>query len=48
MICRPYIRTRDGRIIYARDYGKKAFCFEEKQKTKTPSKEEVLADSKVE
>lgn len=24
-IFRPWIRTKDGRIIYARDYGKRAF-----------------------
>lgn len=27
-ICRPYIRLQDGKTIYARDYGLKAFCFE--------------------
>jgi len=26
MICRPYITVK-GRRLYARDYGKKAFCF---------------------
>ncbi len=26
MICRPYI-TVDGQKIWAKDYGKKAFCF---------------------
>jgi len=24
-IFRPWIRTRDGRVIYARNYGKRAF-----------------------
>lgn len=27
-ICRPYITTRDGRRIWASQYGLKAFCFE--------------------
>ena len=27
LICRPWITTRTGRKIYAKDYGKTAFCF---------------------
>jgi hypothetical protein len=27
LICRPFIRLKDGRIIWAKDYGRKAFCF---------------------
>ena len=27
LICRPYITLRNGRRIYAKWYGKRAFCF---------------------
>jgi len=27
-ICTPYITLKDGRVIWARDYGHEAFCFE--------------------
>lgn len=27
LICRPYITLRNGRRIWARWYGKQAFCF---------------------
>lgn len=26
-ICRTWVRTRSGKKIYARNYGKQAFCF---------------------
>lgn len=26
-VCRPYIHRKDGTILYASQYGKKAFCF---------------------
>lgn len=27
LICRPYITTRNGKRIYASQYGLQAFCF---------------------
>lgn len=26
-VCRPYITTKNGKVVYASTYGKKAFCF---------------------
>lgn len=26
-VCRAYIHLKDGHIVYASQYGKKAFCF---------------------
>ena len=42
-ICRPFITTRDGRVIYAFNYGLKAFCFEvdEAKQEETSSNNEV-------
>lgn len=31
-ICRPYITLRDGRKVWAWQYGLKAFCFRPKKK----------------
>ena len=42
-ICRPYITTRNGKVIYASAYGLRAFCFEadeEKPKTENPPEKE--------
>lgn len=30
-ICRPFITLRNGRVLYAPEVGKKAFCFPVKQ-----------------
>ena len=27
LICRPWITTKNGKRIYAKNYGKEAFCF---------------------
>ena len=31
-ICRPYITFKNKKVIYARNYGKKSFCFWVKNK----------------
>lgn len=47
LICRPWITLRDGRRIYAKDYGKGAFCFEVDDEDHRQKKEpaEATADS---
>lgn len=38
MICRPFITLRNGKVLYAREKGLKAFCFtvdEERPKKET-------------
>jgi hypothetical protein len=27
IICRPYITLKDGTVLWAKNFGKKAFCF---------------------
>jgi hypothetical protein len=36
LICRPFITLRNGKILYAWEKGLKAFCFNVKEKQKTP------------
>lgn len=51
MICRPYITLRNGRVLWAWEVGKKAFCFAAKsdyvKKKNPPIKEDNLEDSQV-
>ena len=46
MICRAYI-TIDGQRIYAKDYGKKAFCFFPSSNKKKAEKKKPEASVKL-
>lgn len=46
LICRAYITLRNGKRIYARQYGLKAFCFE--ASPKEPSGESQEEDAETE
>ncbi len=39
LIFTPYITLKDGRRIYARQYGKKAFCIRRERKKEETSKQ---------
>lgn len=38
LVYTPYITLKDGRRIFARQYGKKAFCFRRKRELKERNK----------
>tara|TARA_B100000508_G_C11369744_1_gene233112 strand:+ start:516 stop:656 length:141 start_codon:yes stop_codon:yes gene_type:complete len=44
MVCRAWI-TKDGERIYAKDYGKKAFCWFPSKETKAKAPTVVTADA---
>lgn len=42
LVCTAYITLKNGRKLYARDYGKRAFCWEvptEKERPTVPENE---------
>ena len=50
LICRPWITARNGRKIYAKNYGHKAFCFFSdgrlRRLAKRQNKKQPLAENK--
>jgi hypothetical protein len=51
VICRPWITLRNGRVLYASEVGKQAFCFDvdsersstKKEKRPRPAKKEGVS-----